>query len=61
MKLRHFIKHKFKDSWENLNSSIKARRWSKNYNGGNRVALAPDGYYVVFEDNFNNPLNLKEI
>ncbi len=60
MKLRHFIKHKFKDSWENLNSSIKARRWSKNYNGGNRVALAPDGYYVVFEDNFNNPLNLKE-
>ena len=60
MNLNNFIKHSFKDSWDNLTYYFEAKKRSKNYEGGERGAFPPFGYRTVFEDNFTAPLNLDE-
>ena len=54
------IKHSLKDTISNLKSRIKANLWSNVYNGGDRILAPPSDYKLVFEDNFDNPLNLQE-
>ena len=60
MNFRHFLKHDFKDSYDNLTYYFNAKLRSNNYSGGERAAFPAIGYKTVFEDNFDGPLNRKE-
>jgi hypothetical protein len=57
---KHFIKHSFSDSIENLKSSFIAAYKYKSYSGGSRGCFPPSDYETVFEDNFNSRINLEK-
>jgi len=55
-----FLKHPFMEALKNNVRLFKVEKHYKDYKGEERMVTVPEGYGVVFNDNFDRPLNKDE-